>query len=301
MRSLKRIICVSLLLLLCIAPALPPARAAGLDLGELCDVTITLKDKSSNPAAPLSGAGITLYRVASARIEGWNIVYDAIYPFDNAGVDLGNLGSDAAGKLFAARNGAASTTKTTGADGTASFENLESGLYLVAQTGSVNRYYDISPFLLSAPMSDGTGWLYKIAAAPKTSPTPYQPPPPTPPEPTPTEPPEETPTEPPEPTETPGSTETPEPTETPVPGPTPDDGLILEPPPVPLDENGVPLGEWRWDPDLEEWILDEFPPLGDLNLPQTGQLRWPVPVMAGAGVTLFVSGWAVKRKRDRGA
>jgi uncharacterized repeat protein (TIGR02543 family) len=38
---------------------------------------------------------------------------------------------------------------------------------------------------------------------------------------------------------------------------------------IELDEDGVPLGEWRYDDDLGEWIFDEYPPpLG--NLPQTG-------------------------------
>ena len=38
---------------------------------------------------------------------------------------------------------------------------------------------------------------------------------------------------------------------------------------IELDEDGVPLGEWRWDEEMEEWIFDEYPPpLG--NLPATG-------------------------------
>ncbi|MDR2156368.1 MAG: prealbumin-like fold domain-containing protein [Clostridiales Family XIII bacterium] len=42
-----------------------------------------------------------------------------------------------------------------------------------------------------------------------------------------------------------------------------DDGTYLV-----LDENGVPLGTWRYDPELGEWIFDAAPPLTDL--PQTG-------------------------------
>jgi hypothetical protein len=34
-----------------------------------------------------------------------------------------------------------------------------------------------------------------------------------------------------------------------------------------IGEDGVPLGEWIWDEAEEQWIFDEFPPLGDL--PQT--------------------------------
>jgi uncharacterized repeat protein (TIGR01451 family) len=46
-----------------------------------------------------------------------------------------------------------------------------------------------------------------------------------------------------------------------VPG---DNGVYIE-----LDENGVPLGEWRWDEPTEEWVFEEYPP-PLANLPQTG-------------------------------
>jgi hypothetical protein len=64
-----------------------------------------------------------------------------------------------------------------------------------------------------------------------------------------------------------------------------------------FDEDGVPLGEWRYDPELGEWVFDEFPPLADL--PQTGQLRWPIPVLSLSGMILFILGWATYRKRNR--
>lgn len=36
-------------------------------------------------------------------------------------------------------------------------------------------------------------------------------------------------------------------------------------------------------------------------LPQTGQLNWPIPLMAAAGLALFVAGWTLRfgRKRER--
>lgn len=40
-----------------------------------------------------------------------------------------------------------------------------------------------------------------------------------------------------------------------------------------FDDMGVPLGRWGWDDDLEEWIFDMFPPLGDFppsDMPKTG-------------------------------
>jgi hypothetical protein len=58
-------------------------------------------------------------------------------------------------------------------------------------------------------------------------------------------------------------------------GPTPTPGHSIVPGDggsyVELDENGTPLGEWRYDPDTGEWIFDEYPPLAD-TLPQTGNI-----------------------------
>ena len=36
-----------------------------------------------------------------------------------------------------------------------------------------------------------------------------------------------------------------------------------------FDDDGVPLGTWIWDEDLEEWIFDEYVPLVQFP-PQTG-------------------------------
>ena len=51
-----------------------------------------------------------------------------------------------------------------------------------------------------------------------------------------------------------------------------EDGVYIE-----FDEDGVPLGEWHWDEEMEEWIFDEYPPLG--SLPKTGAVGLPGGVM----------------------
>ncbi|XJZ57410.1 LPXTG cell wall anchor domain-containing protein [Lactobacillus delbrueckii subsp. bulgaricus] len=35
------------------------------------------------------------------------------------------------------------------------------------------------------------------------------------------------------------------------------------------------------------------------RLPQTGQLNWPIPLLALAGLTLFIWGWAEQKKGER--
>ena len=55
---------------------------------------------------------------------------------------------------------------------------------------------------------------------------------------------------------------------------------------IELGADGAPLGRWEWAPDLDTWIFDEFPPLG--NLPKTGYgpfvgfwLFLPLPSLLG--------------------
>jgi hypothetical protein len=76
-----------------------------------------------------------------------------------------------------------------------------------------------------------------------------------------------------------------------------DNGTFIE-----LDEDGTPLGEWKYDPEQNAWIFDEYPPLTENiseNLPQTGQLRWPVPALTILGVLMLTVGFAWNRKRAK--
>lgn len=66
-------------------------------------------------------------------------------------------------------------------------------------------------------------------------------------------------------------------------------------------------GEWIYDVDatpkidIEREPTPEEPPLPS-DIPQTGQLKWPVPVLAISGVVFFALGWVLcfrrKNKRD---
>jgi uncharacterized repeat protein (TIGR01451 family)/LPXTG-motif cell wall-anchored protein len=64
-----------------------------------------------------------------------------------------------------------------------------------------------------------------------------------------------------------------------------------------VDEDGVPIGEWRWEPEEEIWIYEEYPPLG--NLPQTGDTLWLAGLafaLSGGGLTALT--WR-RRRRER--
>ncbi|MDR0469041.1 MAG: hypothetical protein LBH09_03610 [Peptococcaceae bacterium] len=64
-----------------------------------------------------------------------------------------------------------------------------------------------------------------------------------------------------------------------------------------LDEDGVPLGRWDWDDEEEEWIFDEFPPLG--RLPQTAQNNGAPLYMYIPGILLIALGLTLRFTTDR--
>ena len=67
-----------------------------------------------------------------------------------------------------------------------------------------------------------------------------------------------------------------------------------------FDENGTPLGTW-YPNDDDTWTFQDLTPLGDTAaiLPQTGVLKWPVPVLAGSGLVLVLCGYISIRKRSQ--
>ena len=67
------------------------------------------------------------------------------------------------------------------ADGTAVFEDLKLGLYLVAQEKSAEGYEAINPFLIGVPNLEDGVYTYQVEASPKVSvkPLPTEPPEPT--------------------------------------------------------------------------------------------------------------------------
>lgn len=160
--------------------------------------------------------------------------------------------------------------------GKAFFLNLDAGLYLVRQDEACDGFYPINPFLISVPRWEDDGYVYALTARPKVSLEPTEPD-----ETKPTEPDETKPTEPDEtnPTE-PDETK---PTESKPTEPRPTESKPTEPKPT------------ETEPEKPKPTL----PVGSV-LPQTGQLNWPVPVMAAAGLSLLVLGWYLNRGKKNG-
>jgi hypothetical protein len=181
-------------------------------------------------------------------------------------------------EAYANTAGVMGETTTTDQYGKAVFSGLPAGIYLLAQSGSADSEYLIGPVLLPIPFEDESGWNSILTASPKveyrlyslvvqeTEPEPELEP----------ELERENPPPPPEPSDD---------THTLIPN---GSGSYIE-----LDEDGTPQGEWQLDDD--EWIFDDTTPLS--NLPQTGTLRWPIPVLCSLGIVMVAFGFAINKKQ----
>ena len=292
-KSLRRRLAALLLMLCLLAAGALPALATS--------VNIRLVDASGNPATgtirvalydsakdkALSGGQLTLYRVAEVKRKNGDLSFEYCGDFYGCGIALGDLtDSTLADQLLEYMpQGARGTTKTVDADGNAAFENLELGLYLIVQSKASNGYAPIKPFLVSLPMAENGKWNYEVDASPKVGGyTPVNPDtPPVPPTPVPDKP--GTPEQPTEPTnlDTPKNPDGPD---SPVSPGSPDSPVAPGNP-----DNPAAPGK----PDNP--ALAGRPDGAVMNgLPQTGQLNWPVPVLAVSGVLLFAAGWVLNKK-----
>lgn len=225
-------------------------------------IHVNLYDSTNNKA--LSGGELTVYRVAEVQRKNGNLNFEYCGDFDGCAIELGDLtDSTLAGQLqeYLSDN-AEGTVREVDANGNVNFDDLELGLYLVVQTKASKGYKPVNSFLVSLPMAEDGEWNYEVDASPKVGA--YTPEPETPPSP---------PNKPDKP-DKPNTPDTPENPDNPVAPGTPDNPVAPGSP-----DNPVLPGH----PDHPV-------------LPQTGQLNWPIPVMAVSGMLLFAYGWVADRK-----
>jgi len=303
---MRKILIIAAAFLIC--ASLLPTYARAIDLsGGNGQLVVEL----AYDGAPVVNFPLRITLIATARYDSNAdaIVYDMVNGFTlPQGKVLGmNMDAatnrDLAASLNRQTNGAATQlTGSTDQNGEATFNNLEAGMYLLAQRNGGSADFRMAPSLVPVPYADTDGdWSNLVDAVvartklePKTPPPTETTPPGT------TTPPEETPSPPPESPETP----TPTPPSTPSPPDTPPPPTPTPPPDRPnlvpdgdgyieMDDTGVPRGHWDQNPD-GDWIFTEYPPLADL--PQTGVLRWPIPVLSASGAVLVVLGIYINRK-----
>ena len=266
-KRLAAVLAALTLLVWCAAPAF---ALEVVDLSRTGSIKVSLYDSETSEA--VGGGTLTLYRVAKVQKDNANLSFVYTNGFEDCGVELGDLSEgELAGRLAEKIAATAESTTVEVSDlGVAEFGDLEVGLYLVVQTTAAENYNVINPFLVSVPIQENGSYVYDVDALPKVGTAAKKTP---------------------EPPDTPDTPDTPDKPEeenpnTPVaPGPDNPDGWVL-------GANGekIYLNPEAPSPDNPNGHV-----MGAHGLPQTGQLNWPIPVLAVTGVVLVAAGIRLKK------
>lgn len=130
-------------------------------------ISVTLTDKKQSEA--IVGAELSLYYIATVIMdENGNLIYD--YTNDFKQLDCAIDDAELATKLdlFVSQHSIPSVKTTTNINGTAMCAELPLGLYFIKQTGAVEGFAPCTPFLVTVPNEKDGKYLYEVNASPKT-------------------------------------------------------------------------------------------------------------------------------------
>ncbi len=156
--------CVTILLLLTCSYTV---FAEEFDQSKTGSISVTLIEQKRNE--PIVGAELSVYYVATALLDSdGNLIYD--YTEDFKQFDTAIDDTTLATKLdaFVSQYSVPSTKMTTNAEGTALCDELPLGLYFVKQTGAVEGFAPCTPFLVTVPNEKNGKYVYEVNASPKT-------------------------------------------------------------------------------------------------------------------------------------
>ena len=157
-------LCLAVLLLV---TCLIPVSAETFDPGKTGSISVTLTEQSEN--APIVGAELQVYYIATVAINtDGQLNYSYTDSFAQTGIALDD--PDLAAKLdaYLSEKEAATMKLCTDANGAASCGDLPLGLYFVRQTNTVEGFAPCTPFLVTVPLENEAGYEYAVNASPKT-------------------------------------------------------------------------------------------------------------------------------------
>lgn len=263
-KRLAAVLAALTLLVWCAAPAF---ALEVVDLSRTGSIKVSLYDSETSEA--VGGGTLTLYRVAKVQKDNANLSFVYTNGFEDCGVELGDLSEGELAGWLAEKIAATAESATVEISdlGTAEFGDLEVGLYLVVQTTAAENYNVINPFLVSVPIQENGSYVYDVDALPKVGTAAKKTP------------------EPPDKPDTPDKPDEENPNTPAAPGPDNPDGWVLG-----AHGEKIYLNPEAPSPDNPNGYV-----MGAHGLPQTGQLNWPIPVLAVTGVVLVAAGIKLKK------
>ena len=156
--------CLVVLLLVCLPLT---AAAQEWDPGQHGSLSVSLVSKSTG--TPMAGAELSVFQVATVGYDaGGSLFYSYTTPFAGCGISLTD--PELTGKLdtFVETHNITCHKIVTDSQGTAACLDLPLGLYFVKQTNQVEGFAPCTPFLVSIPGQTEDGLQYDVDASPKT-------------------------------------------------------------------------------------------------------------------------------------
>lgn len=141
--------------------------AQDLDLTKTGSVSVTLTEQYEK--TPIAGAELSLYYVASVGINtDGNLSYVCTDTFKNSEIDLADPELATRLDAFVSAQDVPCIRVITDSKGQASFQDLPLGLYFIRQSGTVAGFAPCTPFTVTLPGTNADGYVYAVEASPKT-------------------------------------------------------------------------------------------------------------------------------------
>ena len=147
--------------------ALTTSAAAAFDK----NASITLTVKNPETGVPLADVAYKLYFVAKAYESADDVRYELIAPYDLANIDISDLQDSYLPvhlTYFSVSHSIEFAEKTTDKNGTVVFDNLTPGLYLIVPSANEGGYTS-SPFVINVPDYNNGRPIYDVTASPKVN------------------------------------------------------------------------------------------------------------------------------------
>ena len=162
----RKILTMCMILLLVIT-CMTTASAEGFDPERTGSIRVTLT--SQDEKTPIADAVLRVYYVATVSVnEDGNLRYTYTPAFAQTGIAMDDPELAAKLDAYLAGNEVEAATLLTDAEGTAELTDLPLGLYFIRQTNTVEGFAPCTPFLVTVPIVNGDDYVYEVNASPKT-------------------------------------------------------------------------------------------------------------------------------------
>lgn len=164
---MKRIKIILLSILMLYSTNIYALEGNTIDFNSKGSIEITLNEKTDNEK--IEGAEILLYKVADAKSENHNLMFEYIDELKSCNASLNDLETKSKSEDIekCINENINSLKQITDVNGTVKYNDLDLGLYLVKQNNIVKGYSKIDSFLVMIPKIVNNKWIYDIKSTPK--------------------------------------------------------------------------------------------------------------------------------------